>query len=78
MTSDERPDSWIRVALRPDILQRSARVGLVVGTMLALINHGDKLLAMELDSSSFLKILLTYVVPFSVSTWASVQTARVG
>jgi hypothetical protein len=61
--------------MRPAILKRGVKVGLVVGTTLALINHGDKILAMALDSESGLKIGLTYLVPFCVSTWASVQTS---
>jgi hypothetical protein len=51
---------------------------MVVGTTLAFINHGDKILTMTLDGESLLKIGLTYLVPFGVSTWASVQTARAG
>ncbi len=73
-----RQESWLAVAMRPAILKRGVKVGLVVGTTLALINHGDKILAMVLDSESGLKIGLTYLVPFCVSTWASVQTARAG
>ncbi len=68
---------WLKLALRRDILSRSVRVGLVVGTLLAVINHGDRLLSADVDSNMLLKIILTYLVPFSVSTWASVQTARV-
>ena len=67
---------WTRLALRRDILSRSTRVGLVVGTLLAAINHGDKIVSTGLDVDSLLKILLTYLVPYCVSTWASVQAAR--
>jgi len=71
-----RQESWLAVALQPAILKRGVKVGLVVGTTLALINHGDKIFTMTLDGESLLKIGLTYLVPFGVSTWASVQTAR--
>ena len=67
--------SWLRTALSPDIVRRSLKVALLVGTMLALINHGDRLLAGSVDGEAALKILLTYLVPYGVSTWASVQTA---
>ncbi len=30
----------------------------------------------DLDGEAALKIFLTYLVPYCVSTWASVQTAR--
>ena len=69
--------SWWTTAVRPDITRRSLKVALIVGTVLALINHGDRLLALDLDREAVLKILLTYLVPYCVSTWASVQTARV-
>lgn len=68
--------SWWVTAFRPDITRRSLKVALIVGTVLALINHGDRLLALDLDPESTLKIVLTYLVPYCVSTWASVQTAR--
>ncbi len=68
--------SWLSFALRRDVVARSTRVALLVGTILALINHGDRLLAMDLDGEAALKILLTYLVPYCVSTWASVQALR--
>jgi hypothetical protein len=68
--------SFLALASRPDIVARSLRVALIVGTLLALINHGNRILAMDLDPAALLKILLTYLVPYGVSTWASVQTAR--
>lgn len=69
-------NSLISIAVRPDIAWRSMKVALVVGTILALINHGDRLLAANLDSIAWIKILFTYLVPYSVATWAAVQTVR--
>ncbi len=68
--------SWLATATQPELFKRSLKVSLVVGTLLALINHGDRLLDMSFDVEAIVKIALTYLVPFSVSTWASVQTAR--
>lgn len=73
-----RESSFLSVALRADIVRRSARVAFIVGTLLALINHGDSLLQGVVDGEAAVKILLTYLVPYCVSTWASVQTARAG
>jgi hypothetical protein len=70
--------TWFVLALRPDIVRRSSRVAFLVGSILAIINHGDRLLAGELDAQMVFKICLTYLVPYCVSTWASVQTARAG
>ena len=66
---------WIELARRPDIVKRSARVALVVGSRLAVIYHGARLLDLDVDAEIALKIGLTYLVPYCVSTWASVQTA---
>ena len=69
------PD-WIDIALRPDVLARSLRIALVVGTVLALINHGDRILSGSLDASALARIGLTYLVPFVVATWSAVQALR--
>jgi hypothetical protein len=64
---------WFRLARRRDIVHRATKVALIVGTLLLLINHGDALLAGQLDGRRILKILLTYLVPYGVSTYASVR-----
>jgi hypothetical protein len=68
--------AWFALAREPAIVRRSLRVALVVGTLLTLINHGDRLLARDLDAMALVKILLTYAVPYCVSTWAAVQALR--
>ena len=65
---------WLRIAMTPDIVLRSVRVALVVGTLLALINHGDKLVDGRLGMLDMAKIALTYFVPYAVATWSAVQT----
>ncbi len=65
--------NWIETATRPDIVLRGVRVGLIVGTILVAINQGNRLLAGEWSMEIFLKILMTYLVPYCVSTYASVS-----
>ena len=48
---------------------------LVVGTILTTINHGDVILRGE--SINYFKILLTYCVPFCVTTWGAIHGKRV-
>lgn len=55
---------------------RSVKVALVVGTILALINHLDRILSGSLNATNILQILLTYLVPYSVSTYGSAMQAR--
>jgi hypothetical protein len=67
-----------RCAIRyPPMLRRSAWIALVVGTLLALINHGDHLLRGHVTLAIALKIALTYTVPFAVATWSALVNSRV-
>jgi hypothetical protein len=70
----------LRCALRyRPLLARSARVAVVVGTILTLLNQGDQLLGLAPQSTwLWWKIGLTYLVPFSVATYGSLANARRG
>ena len=50
---------------------RSGCVAIVVGTILNLINQGDAIL--EATSLNWIKIILTYFVPYAVSTYGAVS-----
>lgn len=65
--------SWFRAAGNQRVVQRSIRVSLVVGTVLVAINHGDTLLESGINAQLVWKIPLTYLVPYSVSTYAAVD-----
>jgi hypothetical protein len=65
--------SWIHIAMRGDIVKRSYKIALFVGTVLAILNHGDKLFILQLSMLDIGKILLTYSVPYCVSTFSAVQ-----
>jgi hypothetical protein len=60
------------------VVRRALRVSLAVGTVLVAINHGDAMLAGTLTATAWLKILLTYAVPYCVSTYAHVGALRDG
>jgi hypothetical protein len=51
--------------------RRSLYVALIVGTVLNLINQGDALLGMA--SINWLKLILTYCVPYAVCTYGAVS-----
>ena len=61
----------IHYALSDGIPLRSFYVALVVGTILNLINQGDALLGPA--PVNWIKILLTYFVPYAVSTYGAVS-----
>ncbi len=52
-------------ALQPALLRRSIIIALVVGTLLNVINQGEVFFSLEVD---IVKVVLTYLVPFCVST----------
>ena len=69
---DNCPSRW-RLAMRADVLRRALLTSLLVGTLLALINHGPTFAQGEFQVSAIWQIILTYVVPWGVSTWSAVD-----
>jgi hypothetical protein len=57
-------------AIAPGVRRRSLAAALVVGTILNLINQGDALFAGR--SLDWLKLVLTYIVPYCVATYGAV------
>ena len=64
------------LATRQAVVQRALRIALIVGTLLIIINHGPALLSGDLSPMRVLQILLTYLVPYGVSTYSSVMASR--
>ena len=60
-----------RYAMSDGIPLRSFYIALVVGTILNLINQGDALFATA--QINWIKIVLTYFVPYAVSTYGAVS-----
>jgi len=56
-----------------DIVISSLKIALVVGVILNLINQGDVLFSMQFEKINWWKLLLTFAVPYLVSTYASVR-----
>jgi hypothetical protein len=68
--------AWLQQAGRPEIRNRALKVAALVGTLLAAINQGDQLLTGNLSTELVAKILMTYCVPYCVSTYAGVEAIR--
>jgi hypothetical protein len=60
-------------AISDGVPRRSFTVALVVGTVLNLINQGDAILGTA--SVDWLKLALTYCVPYVVCTYGAVSSA---
>jgi hypothetical protein len=58
-------------AISDGVPRRSLYVALIVGTLLNLINQGDLLLGAS--SVNWLKVILTYCVPYVVCTYGAVS-----
>ena len=63
---------WLKTACSRPIRKRALKVAIVVGSILVGINHGDLLIHGEIGTSQLIKMLLTYFVPYAVSTYAAV------
>ena len=68
--------SFLQLARSSSVVQRAIRIALVVGTLLVAINHGQALLSLQMDLTRWIQVILTYFVPYGVSTYASVQALR--
>ena len=63
-----KPTFWA-AAVESDTVSRALKVAAVVGSILVLINQGDLILQGKLPP--IWKLLLTYCVPYSVSTYSA-------
>jgi len=68
--------SSLRVATSPAVVRRALWYAVIVGAILVAINHGDAIARADLDASRLLKIGLTVLVPYAVSTLSSVQAIQ--
>ena len=67
---------WLQLASSQGVVRRALMYAVIVGAILISINHGDALLRGELDSTRCLKMGLTVLVPYMVSTLSSVSALR--
>jgi hypothetical protein len=68
--------NWLAIAFEASVVRRAVKMMAVVGCILALINHGDALLMGAMTATAWLKVALTFAVPYCVSTISSVQALR--
>ena len=69
------PD-WLAIATQRRVVQRALKYAVVVGSMLIAINHGDAIIHGELTTDRLLRMGLTVIVPYVVSTLSSVEALR--
>ena len=70
--------TFVEAALQKQIVIRSLKVAAVVGTILVGINYGDRFFPIDLDSNDWVKIMMTYCVPYCVATYSAASTMVAG
>jgi hypothetical protein len=74
-------DSWREgvtvVAYRPHLV-KTVRIALLVGTLLFAINQLDVVVRHDATALTFMKVALTYIVPFCVSNYGILVATRRG
>ncbi len=75
MPAKGRARLFARYAFEKRCVARSLKVALVVGTVLALINHFDSMVSASLGVTETFQIILTYAVPYSVSSFGFAMQA---
>ncbi len=66
----------LQLATSPNVVRRALGYAVVVGAILIAINHADALARGEFDLIRGIKMGLTVLVPYTVSTLSSVQALR--
>ena len=67
---------FFTIAFERGTVSTSARVALVVGTVLGLINYSDRIFMHgDMRPMDWVKILVTYSVPYCVATYGAVRYA---
>ncbi len=67
---------WLSYACEPNVVKRASVYALIVGIILILINQWDVLLSGDLSPRTLVKMALTMLVPYIVSTCSSVGALR--
>lgn len=71
-----RMNGLLKAATETKTILTSAKVSLVVGTVLALINYGDRIFIHgDMMLTDWVKLALTYCVPFFVATYGAARYA---
>lgn len=65
---------YIKIAFQKAIVIDSLKVALVVGVILNLINQWQTIIDFHWSAVNYVKLALTFCVPYLVSTYASVKT----
>jgi hypothetical protein len=66
---------FFEAALERGTIAASAKIALLVGSILALINYGDRILYRDMHAVDWFKLAVTYCVPYCVATYGAARYA---
>lgn len=69
-------NDWLGLAFSPPVRKRALKVALLVGCILAVINYGDRLISGTFEFRDLIKIAMTFLVPYCVSTYSAVSAMQ--
>ena len=69
-------DIMVELFVRKDVAFRAFKIALIVGIIFAGINHGDHLLKGEMTPNNWIKIIITFCVPYCVSSFSSAMAIK--
>ena len=67
---------WLELAFEGVVVRRALWCVVVVGAVLIGINHGDAILRGQVTAGRLVRMVLTLLVPYCVSTYSSVCALR--
>jgi len=71
----EKESSLLQLAFTAQIVRNAVKVSLVVGTVLNLINQGEKVLSAQ--GVSWFHLVLNYLVPYCVASYAAAKNEAI-
>jgi hypothetical protein len=66
------PNYYLQLALESNTVKRAFRTAIIVGIILNFINHYQAIIALSFNNINLFMVLLTFMVPYLVSTFSSV------
>lgn len=81
--TDPRRETWstigeaLRLFLRGATFRTAIRVSAVVGTVLSIVNQGDRVVNGTATADTWARIAANYVIPFLVSSYGFLAARRV-
>ncbi|MFT6100320.1 MAG: hypothetical protein ACJAYF_002874 [Arenicella sp.] len=68
--------TFLQLAVSRGVVINAIKVSLVVGSILAIINHGSAILTLDISRQTWIKIFLSYIVPYCVASYSAVRALQ--